>query len=228
MIADSILASIASGELRNGDRVTSERNLARQFEVSLGTVQRALQKLEQRGVLSREHGRGSFVRGLGASLDAHYVRFRDLAGKDLPLYWHVLRHNKSRPRKEVAAFFPAHTSLIRIDRKIDVAGMFVLFGQFFLPEESFESLPAGVTDDTNLRESISQALGVPVLRVEQSVGFGPMPADAARELNCSATGPCFQLELRSFTVDDRPVSLQKIYGEPFQNAVFVMDTKGGA
>ena len=227
-IVDSILASIVSGQLREGDRVTSERKLALDFDVSVGTVQRALQKLEHRGVLSREHGRGSFVRGMGAALNAHYVRFCDLQGNELPLYWHVLNHKKIKPKRDVAAFFGTTDSLVRIDRRVDVSGLFVLHAQFYLAEQAYDALPSEVTDTTNLRESVSQALSVPVLRVEQLVGFDAMPADVAQTLNCESSSACFMLELRSYAVDNQPVSLQRIFGEPFRNARFVMDTRRAA
>ena len=222
-ISDSILALIASGVLRNGDRVSSERNLAKEFQVSIGTVQRALQKLEQRGILVREHGRGNFVRGLGASLDAQYVHLRDNAGRNLPLFWQVLRqHRKARATKALIDFFGAETPLSRIDRRIDVDGMFVLFGQLFLSEPAFDSIAAQVTDGTNFRELVADGLGMPVVRVEQSVGFRPAPQDVARELGCEPASPCFLLELRSYSVNDRPVSFQRIYGEPFQGATLVL------
>ncbi|QRF61041.1 GntR family transcriptional regulator [Variovorax sp. UC122_21] len=224
-IVNSILASIAAGELQEGDRVTSERKLALDFDVSVGTVQRALQKLEHRGVLIREHGRGSFVRGMGAALNAHYVRFCDARGNDLPLYWHVLGHKKIKPKRDIVDFFGTDEALVRIDRRVDVNGQFVLHAQFYLSEHAYASLPSEVTDSTNLRESLSQALSVPVLRVEQLVGFDAMPADVAASLGCDQSSPCFMLELRSYAVDNRPVSLQRIYGEPFRNARFVMDTR---
>lgn len=141
MIADSILSSIASGALRNGDRVTSERNLAKEFDVSLGTVQRALEYLEHRGVLRREHGRGSFVRGLGASLDSRYVRFRDSSGKELPVYWHMVKHSKVKPRKEISTFFGEGVPLIRIDRRVDVAGQFAMINHVFMSETGYSGRP---------------------------------------------------------------------------------------
>src|SRR5262245_12278738 len=60
-IADEIINSIVSGKLQPGDRVDSERSLTAKFGVSIGTVQKALDDLEHRGIVVREHGRGTFV-----------------------------------------------------------------------------------------------------------------------------------------------------------------------
>ena len=62
IVAD-IERAIAAGELRPGDRLPSERELAAEHGVSRMTVRQALQTLESRGLLRRAIGRsgGSFV-----------------------------------------------------------------------------------------------------------------------------------------------------------------------
>jgi GntR family transcriptional regulator len=225
LIADSILADIASGRLRSGDRIESERKLTQLFGVSLGTVQRALEDLEHRGVLTREHGRGTFVRGRGASVDARYIRFRDKEGRELPVYWHILSHSKVKTTAMLARFFGDGVPLIRIDRRIDVNGQFLLISQFFLSEEHFNALSrsADLKDDINLREFLSQRLALPTLRLEQLVGFERVPAAVSRILGCPKDQPCFAMELRGYTVEDRPLYLQRILGEPFEHASLVID-----
>ena len=223
-IVDSILQAIAAGQLRNGDRVASERQLVEQFGVSLGTVQRALQELEHRGIVKREHGRGSFVRGLGASMDARYVRFRGADGADLPLYWHILKHQGVKVTSHLLKYFGPGVPLVRIDRQVDVNGQFALYSQFFLPERSFYALSGEVTDGTNLRELISRRLALPAIRVEKSIGFEAMPTAVAKALAYGPTKPGLIIEMRGYTSDDQPVYLQRLYGEPFAGAMMVLDT----
>lgn len=52
---------IEAGNLRPGDAVPSERELARMHEVSLMTARHALATLEQEGVVERRRGVGTFV-----------------------------------------------------------------------------------------------------------------------------------------------------------------------
>lgn len=54
---------IEEGEYPAGSLLPSESQLVREFAVGRTTVVRALQILQQEGWISREHGRGSFVRG---------------------------------------------------------------------------------------------------------------------------------------------------------------------
>ena len=60
-VADDIASRITSGELAPGARLRSERDLAVYYEVSYGTVRRAMQVLRGRGLITTIHGRGTFV-----------------------------------------------------------------------------------------------------------------------------------------------------------------------
>lgn len=60
-VAGDIAARIGSGELKPGARLRSERDLAEHYEVSYGTVRRAMEVLRERGLIATVHGRGTFV-----------------------------------------------------------------------------------------------------------------------------------------------------------------------
>lgn len=61
-LAEAIGEAIASGELPAGSRLPAQRDLAWRLGVTVGTVGRAYLLAEQRGLLSGEVGRGTFVR----------------------------------------------------------------------------------------------------------------------------------------------------------------------
>ncbi|MBN2711360.1 MAG: substrate-binding domain-containing protein [Planctomycetes bacterium] len=60
-IREILLARISSGELMPGDRVPSERELARELDCSFHTVRHAMGILVDEGVIVRRVGTGSFV-----------------------------------------------------------------------------------------------------------------------------------------------------------------------
>jgi GntR family transcriptional regulator len=60
-IQGKIRKTIEAGDLRPGDAVPSERELARIHEVSLMTARHALASLEQEGAVERRRGVGTFV-----------------------------------------------------------------------------------------------------------------------------------------------------------------------
>jgi GntR family transcriptional repressor for pyruvate dehydrogenase complex len=64
-IVEKIKAMIEDGTLKPGDSLPSERQLARDMEVSRIPVREALKMLEFMGVIEIRHGRAAVVRGLG-------------------------------------------------------------------------------------------------------------------------------------------------------------------
>ena len=64
-IADCLARDIREGRLEAGGRLPTVRALAEVLEVTVGTVHRAYGLAEKRGLVSREMGRGTFVRGSG-------------------------------------------------------------------------------------------------------------------------------------------------------------------
>lgn len=61
IIANRAEARIRSGEWPPGTRLPPERELCRQLDVSRVTLRQALSELEERGLISRHQGRGTFV-----------------------------------------------------------------------------------------------------------------------------------------------------------------------
>ena len=60
-IIDSILLSVARGELRPGEKVAPVREMAADFKVNPNTMQRSLAKLEDMGYMYSERTSGRFV-----------------------------------------------------------------------------------------------------------------------------------------------------------------------
>jgi DNA-binding transcriptional regulator YhcF (GntR family) len=64
-LAQKLQSLVERGGLRSGDRLPSVRQMAALAGVNVNTVRTVYAKLEQQGLLSSEHGRGTFVRGSG-------------------------------------------------------------------------------------------------------------------------------------------------------------------
>lgn len=61
-IADDLKRQIESGEVRNGEKLPSQHEMAKQYGVSLTTLRSAVDLLEQRGLVRSAHGLGTFAR----------------------------------------------------------------------------------------------------------------------------------------------------------------------
>ena len=60
-LAQILHREIMHGELRSGDRVPSENELSEEYGLSRMTARKAISLLAEKGVVSREKGRGTFV-----------------------------------------------------------------------------------------------------------------------------------------------------------------------
>src|SRR5512135_3171303 len=60
-IVEQIQRRILAGELREGDQLPSERELAEQFRVSRTAVREAVKALSEKGLVQIRAGRGTFV-----------------------------------------------------------------------------------------------------------------------------------------------------------------------
>ncbi|MFM0166001.1 MAG: GntR family transcriptional regulator [Paraburkholderia sp.] len=223
MVSEAIIRHIESGSLREGDRLPSEGDLAASHGVSVGTVQKALVQLVHSGLITREQGRGTFVSGSRvAPADVRYLRFRDADGNDLPSYVHA-RSVKRLKRKGPWSEFLGGDGFVRIERVISVGGRFDLYSEFWLREEDFAEL-GGVDRaalEKNLRELVAQRLSLPTLRVDQWIQFGKLPAAVANELSIDPNEPGFIMELRGYTLRNRPLYYQSIYSGPFSERLII-------
>ena len=81
-LRDTIAGQLARGELRPGDALPAEQELARSYGLAPGTVRRAVDELSDEGMVERRHGSGTFVRR--PNFDHMMVRFflhRDTSGE---------------------------------------------------------------------------------------------------------------------------------------------------
>lgn len=224
-VCDSIVGRIESGALREGDRLPSEEQLAASFRVSVGTVQKALARLAHSGLISRQHGRGTFVSGsrVGPG-DVNYLRFRDAEGRDLPHYINVKSVRRLKRKGPWSEFLGPQGSYIRIERSMSVGGKVDLYSEFWLREKEFVRLN-GVDRrslEKNLRVMLGQQLALPTLRVDQWLRFERLPAPIAREIGLEAHEPAFVMEMRGYTLRDQPLFYQRVCAAPFaENLVIV-------
>jgi GntR family transcriptional regulator len=60
-IMEQIRSKIASGSLRPGDQLPTVRQLAKDLRVNFNTIARAYRQLDEAGLISTQHGRGTYV-----------------------------------------------------------------------------------------------------------------------------------------------------------------------
>jgi DNA-binding GntR family transcriptional regulator len=217
-VSESITRRIESGALREGDRLPSEEQLAVQHRVSVGTIQKSLARLENSGLVTREHGRGTFVTGTRVrTSDVSYLRFRDARGKEMPNFIQLLSAKRIKSRGPWSDFLGDEPAYVRIERRISVGDRLDLHSAFWLREAEFARLngPDKRALEKNLRVMLGQKLSLPTLRVDQWIRFERPPQAVARVLGLVKDQLGFVMEMRGYTLRDRPLYYQRVCGGPF-------------
>jgi GntR family transcriptional regulator len=117
-IQGTIVKRLESGQLKPGDLVDSERELARIHRVSLMTARHALAGLEREGMVVRRRGAGTFVAPPKIHFNKLMSYTEQMAGRGLAVSSKLLSLNVIDTEQEVAArlALPASSRLIKLER----------------------------------------------------------------------------------------------------------------
>lgn len=85
-IQNFILQKIATGEYKQGDKIPSENELARQFSVSRITANAAIKELSTMGVVERIKGKGTFVADIDSMPSASKVFSNNLKIETMQIF----------------------------------------------------------------------------------------------------------------------------------------------
>lgn len=77
-IVDQIKHLVAIGELKPGDQLPTVRQLAADLRVNFNTVARAYRLLDEEGLISTQHGRGTYILPPASERNGEQLRRDDL------------------------------------------------------------------------------------------------------------------------------------------------------
>src|SRR5712675_3293299 len=117
-IRSIIWKRIEAGQLKPGDVVDSERELARIHRVSLMTARHALTSLEREGVVERRRGAGTFVAPPRIHFNKLMSYTEQMASRGMAAVSKLITAKIVEGEEEIAARLglPAASKIIKIDR----------------------------------------------------------------------------------------------------------------
>jgi len=102
-IKDQVRHQINTGELHPGDQLPTVRQLAADLRVNFNTVARAYRQLDEDGIISTQHGRGTFI--LEPHTKKETERLRQLDMQRLTQYYLAEAHRLGFDPQEVEGLF---------------------------------------------------------------------------------------------------------------------------
>jgi GntR family transcriptional regulator len=171
---EAVLAGLACGDWKPGDRFPTEVELAAALPLSLGTIQRAVKALAEAGVLTRGRRRGSaFALPDPQMPDPLHCRFHDPQGRVLPVTTRITgRRVVTRSGPWCALKASVSDSIVRIDRVFRVDERFNVVSRFYASRERFPELldrPIADLAAENFKHLFAREFGRPVASLAQTV-----------------------------------------------------------
>lgn len=214
-IKDLLVQSLERGEWKPGELIPSEIDLAARFQVSQGTVRKAVDELAAEHMLLRRQGKGTFV----ATHHEARVRYRflrlapDEEGEGGRAESRILECRRVRAPAEIARALElrAGETVVMIRRQLSMNQTPTVIDDIWLPGTAFrgltlELLTANRAPMYGLFES---EFGVSMVRADEKLRAVAATDEVARLLNVSAGTPLLQVDRISYTYGDRPMEVRR-------------------
>jgi GntR family transcriptional regulator len=190
---------IESGKWKGGEKIPSEQELCKMFDVSRNTVRKAISDLIEEGILYIEHGKGTFVphkmfnhpseRLLGFSEEMKRKNVSPgakILEKGLidapPFVKEILKGNKVFNLKRLR---------LANDKPIAIEDA-------YLPKEKFPGLLDDFTEKDSLYETLKLKFGVQPYYATETIEAGLPAEEEAKLLKITTSKPILRIERRTF------------------------------
>jgi GntR family transcriptional regulator len=213
-IKQLLLRALDQGEWKPGESIPSEFELAARFQVSQGTVRKAVDDLASENILMRRQGKGTFV---STHYEAH-VRFRFLrlaatAGTTPPTRSQILGCQRVRANAHASQQLDIRVgeSLVFIRRLLTFENIPTVVDDIYLPSALFKGLTALMLEahqGVPLYGLFESEFGVSMVRAEEQIRAVAAPVDVAELLTIKNETPLLRVDRTSYTYVDRPVELR--------------------
>jgi GntR family transcriptional regulator len=213
-IKDLLTARLDAGEWKPGETIPSEIELAARFQVSQGTVRKAVDELATENLLVRRQGKGTFV----ASHHEPRAQFRFLRltpdnGEAETAQSRFLDCQRVRAPADVAAALELGTgeAVIHIGRVLLMRGAPIVLDDIWLPGELFKGLTAERLRAYHgpLYGLFETEFGTRMIRADERLRAVAAEAAAAEHLEVASGTPLLSVERISFTYGERPVEVRR-------------------
>jgi len=209
-----ILQGLDRGEWKPGEAIPSELDLAARFQVSQGTVRKAIDELAADNLLIRRQGKGTFV----ATHSEPRVRYRFLRltpddGRPAAPGNRMLDCRRLRASADVAAALDMRPgdAVVNLRRVLTFDDTPTIFDDIWLPGNIFK----GLTHESLLRSRgpvyafFESEFGVSMVRAEEKLRAVLADQALSGHLHVALGSPLLQVERVSYTYGDRPMELRR-------------------
>jgi GntR family transcriptional regulator len=213
-IKQLLLDALAAGEWKPGDAIPSEFELAARFQVSQGTMRKAIDELAAENLLVRRQGRGTFV----ATHHEPRAQFRFLRmvpdeGEPAAAESRFLDCRRVKPPAEIAGLLGlrSNDAVIYVRRLLVFSGQPLVLDDIWLPASLFKGLSAERLAEYRgpLYGLFESEFDTRMIRAEEHIKAIAADEDAAQLLGVAPGTALLLVDRTSYTYGDRPVEVRR-------------------
>lgn len=212
-VKKQLIEDIRSGTAAPGAALPSESELARRFNVSIGTVRRAVDELVAEHILVRQQGRGTFVGKLDR--ERFMFQFFKISGRNGSSEFPEVRlhaFTRARATQEEAQALRLHgtQSVFCIDNVLLLKGRTVIHDHIVIACAMFSGLNRKLfLERSNTVYGLYQeAFGVTIVEADERARAEIINPTSARLLNLPADIPVLCIKRVAYTFDRTPVEFR--------------------
>lgn len=213
-IKSLIMQGLESGEWRPGESIPSEIDLAARYNVSQGTVRKAIDEMAAENLLVRKQGKGTFV---ASHQDPRsFFRFLRLvpnSGDITPPQSVPLDCWRARAGQEASRVLGIEPGapIIIVRRVLKFSGKPVVLDEIYLPGDLFQGLSLEVLQSYNgsIYSLFESRYGVRMIRAEERLRAVAADRQSADTLGVLEGSPLLSVERVTYTYGDRAVEWRR-------------------
>ncbi|MBX7234118.1 MAG: GntR family transcriptional regulator [Caldilineales bacterium] len=207
---------ITSGAWPRSFKLRPEVDLADEMEVSRGTMRKAIEELTEEGLLTRTHGRGTFVASevLEQALADRMITFsEDLISRGIPFTTHVFAATltQATPRLAAKLGLEAGQEIFLLKRMRMVEGEALVASHSYVVHQHCPGIAAVDFERSRLFEVLEDQFGLRVARGRRTFQALEADADTAARLGIVAGAPVMYIEQFSYLETGALVEFSEVW-----------------
>jgi GntR family transcriptional regulator len=202
--------SLIAGEWKPGESIPSEIDLAARFNVSQGTVRKAIDALAMENILIRRQGKGTFVATHKEEQSKlRFLRLTAADGYKQPLNNRMLECKRLKADNDISQLtgLKKGTAVIEIQRLLTFSDAPKILDYIIVQSKYFRGLNSSRISEHNgsLYSMYETVYGIPMVRAEEKLTAVAATPEQARMLNVAPGFPLLRVERVAYTYGDKPM-----------------------
>jgi GntR family transcriptional regulator len=206
--------SLVAGEWKPGESIPSEMDLAARFQVSQGTVRKAIDALASENIVVRRQGKGTFVASHNEpSYQYRFLRVMPDTGEKLhpKNQFFGLERGKAGSEAARALGLKAGANVMSFKRVMSFGGRPMILDEIVFEANQFPGLTLAELEEFSgsVYSFYETVFGVRMIRAEERLRAVAADGVAATHLRVAKGSPLLCVDRIAFTYGDKPVEWRR-------------------